>query len=136
MSDGFVVHSTSLSEIRTTLQSCVLKAMLVMSEHPLNKHSGTSKRQTRPRASVRLMAALNAPEKRPTALGSDSAWALRMKDAVDSAERELHVEVITAKPVLTHEPSRPTEMLFELDTNRGRVQAISSRVGTHQFNWL
>jgi hypothetical protein len=108
-----------------------------MSEHhPLNKHSDTSKRQTRPRASVRLMAALNAPEKRQTALGCDSAWALRMKDAVDSAERELHVEVITAKPVLTHEPSRPTEMLFELDTNRGRVQAISSRVGTHQFNWL
>jgi len=92
----------------------------------------------RPSRSERLTSFLNSGPRKDTPLGNDTAWALKLKDAVASAVRELNVEVHAAKPVLT--PPQPatdhTDMVFELDTSRGRLQAVRSRTGTHEFQWL
>jgi len=91
----------------------------------------------RPSRSERLTSFLNTRGRKDTPLGNDTAWALKLKDAVTSAVRELNVEVYAAKPVLTQpQPDDHTDMVFELDTNRGRLQAVRSREGTHEFQWL
>ena len=105
--------------------------------HPLNAHVGSGKNQTKSdkRRTNRLSDCLNKPTEGKSALGADSAWALKLKDAVDSAVRELQVEVLSAKPVLGHSKD-PHEMTFELDTNKGRLKAVRLRGGKHDFHWV
>jgi len=86
--------------------------------------------------SARFSDLLNAPASRKTPLGTDTAWALKLKAAVDSAARELDVEVHSAKPIYVFDSNDPNDMLFELDTERGRVQATRARSGEHSFRWV
>ena len=96
----------------------------------------------RPRpSSVRCTATLErlmeeVPCKRKTPIGTDTAWALKLKDAVDTAVRELHVQVLSAKPVHMYDADNPNDMLIELDTDKGRLQAIRNRAGVHSFQWV
>jgi hypothetical protein len=90
----------------------------------------------RPSRSQRLTSVLNSRPKRDTPLGNDTAWALKLKDAVNTAVRELNVEVHAAKPVLAQSKTDHTDMVFELDTNRGRLKAVRSPQGTHAFEWM
>ena len=86
--------------------------------------------------SARFSELLNAPSVRASPLGRDTAWALKLKAAVDSAVRELDVEVLSAKPVCVFDSNDPNDMLFELDTERGRVEAVRSRSGEYSFRWI
>ena len=86
--------------------------------------------------SARFSDLLNAPATRKTPMGTDTAWAVKLKAAVDSAARELDVEVHSAKPVCVFDSSDPNDMLFELETERGRVHAIRSRSGAYTFKWM
>ncbi|HYF52153.1 MAG TPA: hypothetical protein VEJ63_22290 [Planctomycetota bacterium] len=97
------------------------------------KTNDPSSRQSR---SQRLTSVLNSRPKKDTPLGNDTAWALKLKDAVNTAVRELNVEVHAAQPVLSESTSDHADMVFELDTNRGRLKAVRSRQGTHAFEWM
>jgi len=88
------------------------------------------------RRSARFAEMMNSPTRRPTPLGTDTAWALKLKDAVDAAVRELHVQVLSAKPVRMYDADNPNDMLIELDTDKGRLQAIRNRAGVHSFQWV
>ena len=88
------------------------------------------------RRSARLSKGLNATLPRSNTLNQDTAWSLRLKDAVDAAVRELNVEVLSAKPVMVPGPSQDNTMLFEIDTNKGQVQATRLNSGRHEFVWL
>jgi hypothetical protein len=101
--------------------------------HPLEPGSGPSSGGSR--SSARFFQRLSAPTRRSTPLGTDTAWALKLKDAVDCAERELNVQVLSAQPICSYEPSEPNDMMFELKTDKGTLQAIRSRQGRHTFNW-
>jgi hypothetical protein len=85
---------------------------------------------------ARFSELLSAPTSRLTPMGHDTAWALKLKAAVDNAVRELNVEVLSAKPVAVFDSSDANDMLFELDTERGRVQAVRSRSGEYTFKWV
>lgn len=100
-----------------------------MSEQP-SQSSNSAKR------SARFAEMMNTPTRRPTPLGTDTAWALKLKDAVDTAVRELHVQVLSAKPVRMYDAGNPNDMLIEMDTDKGRLQAIRDRAGVHSFQWV
>lgn len=86
------------------------------------------------RRSTRVVENLNAPSRRPTPLGVDTAWALKLKDAINAAVRELHVQVLSAKPICT-DATDSGNMRFEMETDRGPVVAVRRRDGTHSFDW-
>lgn len=86
--------------------------------------------------SARFTELMNSPTRRQTPLGTDTAWALKLKDAVDTAVRELHVQVLSAKPIRMYDADNPNDMLIELDTDKGRLQAIRNRAGVHSFQWV
>lgn len=69
-------------------------------------------------------------------MGTDTAWALKLKEAVDTAARQLRVQVISAKPCCSEGASPETDMTFELDTDKGRVLATRQRSGSHIFTWM
>jgi len=99
-----------------------------------NKPSESGLRSTR--RSSRVTDMLNSPPSRKTPLGSDTAWALKLKEAVDATVRDLHVEVLSAKPVRTFEPTDVNDMLFEIETTKGCLKVIRSRNGAHMFEWM
>jgi hypothetical protein len=88
------------------------------------------------RRSARVTDMLNSPQSRKTPLGLDTAWALKLKEAVDATVRDLHVEVLSAKPVRTFEPTDVNDMLFEIETSKGCLKVIRSRAGKHVFEWM
>lgn len=69
-------------------------------------------------------------------MGTDTAWALKLKEAVDTAARQLRVQVISAKPCSSDTANPDTDMVFELDTDKGRVLATRQRSGAHIFTWM
>ncbi len=69
-------------------------------------------------------------------MGTDTAWALKLKEAVDTAARQLRVQVISAKPCSSDAANSETDMTFELDTDKGRVLATRQRSGAHIFTWM
>jgi hypothetical protein len=74
------------------------------------------------------------PRRKPSpALGVDTAWALKLKDAINATVRELHVQVLSAKPIC--EASDAGNMRFEMETDQGVVIAIRSRDGKYIFEW-
>ncbi|MGD0090687.1 MAG: hypothetical protein ABSE73_12275 [Planctomycetota bacterium] len=85
---------------------------------------------------ARVSELLNTPASRKTPLGIDTAWALKLKATVDHAARELEVQVHSAKPICVFDSSDPNDMLFELETERGRLHAMRSRSGAYTFKWL
>jgi len=91
---------------------------------------------TSSRRSARFSDLLSSPATRKPSLGTDTAWALKLKAAVDSAARELAVEVRRAKPICVPEATNPNDMIFELDTSKGKVQATSHRNGKISFRWV
>lgn len=98
---------------------------------PRQADSRTIRRSTRS-----LEQLLNCTE-RKTPLGTDAAWAqLRLKECINIAIRDLKFDVIAAKLVQVYEPNDPNDMRFELETNRGRLQAIRSRSKRYSFRWL
>jgi hypothetical protein len=88
------------------------------------------------RRSARVTDMLNSPQSQKTPLGMDTAWALKLKEAVDATVRDLHVEVLSAKPVRTFEPTDVNDMLFEIETTKGCLKVIRSRAGKHVFEWM
>lgn len=72
---------------------------------------------------------------RQTPIGTDTAWALKLKTCVDTVARELHIDVLAAKPVKCFGAQDTRDMLFEVDTNRGPLEVIRNRSGQHTFNW-
>jgi len=89
------------------------------------------------RRSTRFVELLNTPSTtRKTPLGVDTAWALKLKDAVNAAVRELHVQVLSAKPICNEEDAGNSGIMrFELETDRGPVEAVRSREGVYAFEW-
>src|SRR5438309_885153 len=84
------------------------------------------------RRSARMVELLNdSPRRKPTPLGVDTAWALKMKDAINAAVRELHVQVLSAKPICTDGVSDSGNMRFELETDRGPIIALRHRDGSY-----
>jgi hypothetical protein len=70
------------------------------------------------------------------AMGTDTAWALKLKTCIDDAVRKMHVEVHAAKPLCVYEESDSRDMLFELETDKGHLHAIRTRAGEHIFKWI
>lgn len=88
------------------------------------------------RRSTRFVELLNTPSTRKTPLGVDTAWALKLKDAVNAAVRELHVQVLSAKPICNDEDSGDSGIMrFELETDRGPILATRNREGAYSFDW-
>ena len=109
-----------------------------MSDELRSGHKQSSNASPRPqsRRSARLEHLLTAPVSRKTPLGTDTGWAFKLKDVVDTATRELQLKVHAAKPTQVCEPNDPNDMMFEMDTDKGRLQAVRSRAGVYTFNWL
>ena len=89
------------------------------------------------RRSTRMLQMLNdePPRRKNTPLGVDTAWALKLKEAITTAVRELHVQVLSAKPICTDVVSDNGSMRFELETDQGVVIAIRSHDGKYTFEW-
>jgi hypothetical protein len=99
---------------------------------PTNPSSKSSARR-----SARFTELLNdsPPRRKPTPLGVDTAWALKLKEAINTTARDLHVQVLSAKPICTDEVSDSGSMRFELETDRGVVIATRHRDGSYEFDW-
>lgn len=69
-------------------------------------------------------------------MGTDTAWALKLKEAVDTAARDLRLQVISAQPSNMPHLLPDTDMIFELDTDKGRLRATRHRSGAFSFTWL
>jgi hypothetical protein len=78
---------------------------------------------------------INVPVHNNGHMGSDTAWALKLKMCVESVARELHIDVLAAKPIRSFESHDSRDMLFEVVTNRGCLEVVRKRTGEHQFNW-
>lgn len=85
--------------------------------------------------SARLAALLGVPHGRPTASQSEAGWALKLKQVSEVAAKDLGAEVVSARLVHVYEYTDRDAALFELETDRGRVQAILSRTGEYTFFW-
>lgn len=103
---------------------------------PPQQPPGEASKEAVVRRSARFRAMLNTPPIRPTPFGTDTAWALKLKEAVDTAVRELQVEIRSAKPVRLYDASDQNDMSFEMDTNKGKLQVTRARTGGHVFEWL
>ncbi|MCY3022687.1 MAG: hypothetical protein NTW87_27220 [Planctomycetota bacterium] len=101
-----------------------------------HRHGTDHSRTESSKKSARIAELLNAPASRRTPSGTDTAWALKLRAAVDVAVRELDVQVLSAKAVMIFSSDDQNDMLFEMDTERGRLQAIRSRSGVHTFRWM
>src|SRR3954469_18060883 len=96
-----------------------------------NLKPSESSAKTSARRSARFVELLNdSPRRKPTPLGVDTAWALKLKDAINAAARELHVQVLSAKPICTDVVSDSGSMRFELETDQGTVIATRHRDGS------
>ena len=104
--------------------------------HPLDADINAPVRRRASASSSNLAEVLNAHTEGKFLHQSDTAWALKLKEAADSAVRELDVEVIAAKPIFVDSPNGPNDMLVELDTNKGRLRAVRLQSGGHAFQWL
>ncbi len=78
---------------------------------------------------------MEQPIQRKTPLGTDTAWALKLKTCVDTVVKELHIDVVSAKPIKSFEEQDARDMLFEVDTTRGPLEVIRKRSGEHIFAW-
>lgn len=66
---------------------------------------------------------------------SDSNWALKLKQVSEAAAKELQVEIVSARLIHLYEDTDRDAALFELESERGKIQAILSRAGTYSFFW-
>ncbi len=105
------------------------------SPHPLSMGNNAPVRRRTHSGKSRLADVLNAT-RGAVMTGSDLGWAMKLKAAVDCAARELNVEVIAAKPVPMRSSDLDEDMVFVMDTDRGRLQAIRSKSGQHVFHWI
>ncbi len=98
--------------------------------------SGRSTAKTT-RRSTRFLELLNTPNPRKSPpLGVDTAWALKLKDAINAAVRELNVQVLSAKPIVSDDDAGETGVMrFELETDRGPILATRTRDGVYSFGW-
>ncbi len=88
------------------------------------------------RRTARFSELLNTPSAQPGRLDAQRAWAMKMRDATCCAVQELHVQVLSARPLtVATDDSNNDDMRFELETDRGRVFAIRTRDGRHRFEW-
>src|ERR1700740_954479 len=78
---------------------------------------------------------MEQPVQRKTPMGTDTAWALKLKTCVDTVVKELHVDVLSAKPVRSFGEQDSRDMLFEVNTSRGALEVIRNRTGEHTFSW-
>jgi hypothetical protein len=68
-------------------------------------------------------------------MGTDTAWALKLKETIDTAARQLGVQVISAKPIASDGSGSNSEITFELDTDKGPLRAIRHKTGAFTFSW-
>ncbi len=96
----------------------------------------TFMRRPSARHNVTLERLMDEPRiSRKTPVGTDTAWALKLKTCMDTVARELQIEVRGAKPVHSFSTPDSRDMLFEVDTSRGPLEVIRSRSGEHTFFW-
>ena len=100
---------------------------------PLDPSTSTLRRpSSRYIAFERLM---EQPLQRKTPTGTDTAWALKLKNCVDTVVRELHIDVVSAKPIKCFGDQDTRDMMFEVDTARGPLEVVRTRSGEHTFSW-
>ena len=88
------------------------------------------------RSNVTLSKLMDEPLlQRKTPLGTDTAWALKLKTCVDIVARELHIDVLAAKPIKCFGKEDTRDMLFEVDTSLGPLEVTRARSGEYTFNW-
>ena len=89
------------------------------------------------RFNVTLERLMDAPvrERKTPIMGTDNAWALKLKTCVDTVAKELHIDVLGAKPIKCFGANDSRDMLFEVDTSRGSLEVIRTRAGEHMYNW-
>jgi hypothetical protein len=85
--------------------------------------------------SQRLTSILNARTRDSHIMGGDCAWAAVFKAVIDSAARELSVEVHSVKPT-AGQPISNDPTSFELATSKGAVRATRNDNGKFQYEWL
>ena len=100
-----------------------------------DERTGTRHHSSRRSVALEFQQIFDAPS-HIQRLRSDSAWALKLKEAVDAAGRELHVQVWAAVPVYAYETEDPNDMRFELETDQGRLEVIRTRSGHMDFRWI
>ncbi|HLX62639.1 MAG TPA: hypothetical protein VKX17_15280 [Planctomycetota bacterium] len=101
---------------------------------PLDPSALTVRRNSS-RYNIAFERLMEEPVTRKTPMGTDTAWALKLKNCVDTVVRELRIEVLSAKPVRCFSEQDSRDMLFEVDTNRGQLEVIRSRTGQHTYEW-
>ncbi len=78
---------------------------------------------------------MDDPQTRGKMPVGDAAWALKLKTCVDTVVRELRIDVLAAKPILSYGLQDPRDMLFEVDTPRGPLEVLRNRSGEHTYSW-
>ena len=85
--------------------------------------------------SSRLVSLLGLAPERSTQTVLDARWALKLKQVSAAAAKELGVEVVSARLLHVYEHTDRDAALFELESDRGCIQAILSRAGEYSFFW-
>ena len=101
--------------------------------------------QSRSRDSSRFKASKSNPERLAHLLEtrtgpsaprkSETGWTKRLKEVSEAAEKELGVQVRSARLIHVYEHTDRDAALFELESDRGMLQAILSRSGEFSFFW-
>ena len=83
---------------------------------------------------ARIFGLPSAHESSPLA-ASYTHWTLKLKEVSEAAAKALDVEVVSVRLIHVYEQTDRDAALFEIDSGRGKVQAILSRSGEYSFFW-
>ena len=105
--------------------------------HPLDTAHST-KRTPSNRSTAMLLSRLmdeSRNQSQTPSMGTNTAWALKLKTCVDVVAKELNVDVLSAKPIQTFGTDDRRDMLFEVDTSNGPLDVTLDRDGQHSYSW-
>lgn len=106
--------------------------------HPLDASYASMRTPSSRSTAVLLAKLMEDPRDRhqTPSLGTNTAWALKLKNCVYFVVKELHVEVLSAKPMQAYGPNDAHDMLFEVETSCGQLEVLLDRDGQHSYSWL
>ena len=105
--------------------------------HPLDTAYASSRTPSGRNTAMLLAKLMEEPrdQRQTPSMGTNTAWALKLKNCVYFVVKELHVEVLSAKPIQAFSQNDAHDMLFEVETSCGQLEVTLDRDGQHSYSW-
>lgn len=84
---------------------------------------------------LRVEQLINEPVLTNRHVGSDSAWAMKLKLCMDAVAQKYQIPVISARATQCYDREDPRDMCFTVQTACGELEVIRNRAGEHEFHW-